>query len=69
MLVITTDTLSEDYELIEALSMVEITSRTEVSAKALIRGFTERGRDDHQKARHIRSLQRYGGARFQRATR
>ena len=50
MLLLSTETLLANCEIIEMYSMIQITRSIEVSNKGLIRGFLERNKNEYQEA-------------------
>lgn len=50
MLLLTTDTIPSNLEIIEMYSMVQFNKTIEISSKGLLRGIRERKRNEHQEA-------------------
>ncbi|WP_419763792.1 MAG: hypothetical protein ACNI28_08295 [Arcobacter sp.] len=50
MLVVTTDSLPDDYKIKQMYPMIEVTSRTQISQKGIIQGIIDRNRNEHQEA-------------------
>lgn len=50
MLLLTTDHIPGEHEITFAYSMIEITYRTQISQKGIIKAFLDRNRNEHQEA-------------------